>query len=132
MLKVRDQSEEKLINLGLLGTQKVSKQPIRCIASNFYKQSIVATGSHDVLLYNFSNGFKNVEEFVPAKDQVASSPITAVSWNNKVVHIFASASEEGTTTLWDLKNKKSIMTLTDPNQNLAAFNPEPSQYLNKS
>ena len=62
--------------------------------------------------------------YTPVENMTESSPITAVGWNFKVPHIFASAAENGTTTVWDLKNKKSIMSLSDPNQNLAAFNTE--------
>ena len=37
--------------------------------------------------------------------------ITTVAWNHQVQHIVSTASKNGYTVVWDLRNKKEIMTL---------------------
>jgi WD40 repeat protein len=54
--------------------------------------------------------------------------VVAVDWNNKIAHIFASATEDGAVAIWDVKNKKSIFKLYDPNIGLKAFNNETTEY----
>ncbi len=110
------------LNLGCLGVQTIyEQQPIRCLAINSYKPNLMVSGGSSVLVHNFDKGFKNAEFFSPAPTSADASPITAVGWNCKVPHIFASASENGSATVWDLKNKKAIMTLSDQNFTLDSF-----------
>lgn len=57
------------------------------------------------------------------------STITSISWNRKVQHILASASQNGLTVVWDLKTNKSIFNFQDSsavcNRKVSlAWNPE--------
>lgn len=126
MLRARESSE---LNLGCLGIQTVDEQlPIRCLAVNSYKPHLMVSGGSTVLVHNFDKGFKTAEFFSPSQTSTDVSPTTAVGWNNKVPHIFASASENGVAIVWDLKNKKAIMTLSDQNFNLDSLSTEVLQY----
>ena len=41
--------------------------------------------------------------------------ITSVGWNGQVQHILATSSSNGHTVVWDLRNRKEVMTLSAPN-----------------
>lgn len=47
--------------------------------------------------------------------------ITNVGWNGQVSHILATTSNSGHTVVWDLRNKKEVMTLTYSGQNLGGI-----------
>jgi len=130
MVKGKDLSPDKLLNLGNLGTHSIDAQhqPIKCLAVNPYKPNLVVSGGSAVLIHNMDKGFKTLESYSPSQTSTEFSFTTDVGWNYKVPHIFASASENGTTVVWDLKNKKSIMNLTDQNFNLDVFSTEAVQY----
>ena len=49
--------------------------------------------------------------------------VTSVSWNKVVPHILASASEDGTVVVWDLKNSQAIFNFKNPD--LAAYDYDP-------
>ena len=129
MLKSKDLSDDKLLNLGCLGVHQIDdqQQPIKCVAVNSYKPNLVVSGGSAVLIHNFEKGFKSIDTFSPAQSAAELSPTTAVGWNYRVPHIFASASENGTTTVWDLKNKKAIMNMADQNFNLDVFSTDALQ-----
>jgi protein transport protein SEC31 len=54
--------------------------------------------------------------------------ITDLAWNRIVPHILATASNSGTTVVWDLKSRKEVLQLTAPGQRVGmsaiAWNPE--------
>jgi protein transport protein SEC31 len=55
--------------------------------------------------------------FVPApppSNAKHSADITRVAWNTQVAHILASASQNGSTIIWDLRQKKAWTELRDP------------------
>ncbi|XP_010279523.1 PREDICTED: protein transport protein SEC31 homolog B-like [Nelumbo nucifera] len=43
----------------------------------------------------------------------AQSDVSFLSWNDKVQHILASTSHNGTTVVWDLRRQKPVITLSD-------------------
>ena len=49
--------------------------------------------------------------------------MTSVSWNKVVPHILASASEDGTVVVWDLKNSQAIFNFKNPD--LATYDYDP-------
>lgn len=51
------------------------------------------------------------EPLVPGKAMTPMDEITAVAWNNNVSHIFASTSNGGFTSIWDLKSKREVLHL---------------------
>lgn len=85
---------------------------------NAHKPNIAVTGGGAVFIHNFEQSFDNFDVYSPSQTIQDNESTTAVGWNNKVPHIFASASESGTTTVWDLKHKKSVMTFSDANYNI--------------
>ncbi len=92
---------------------------------------ILATGSADntVLLFDLkapSGG--EIAHYAPAEGDVTGhqAPVSAVAWNNEVGHILASASRDGTTSVWDLRAKRPWCHLRDPSRqpcSAIAWNP---------
>ncbi len=131
MLEAKQSSEQGLTNLGCLGVKEIDTEPIKCIAVNNFKPNLVVTGGSLVLLHNFDKGFSEADTFTPTQEAQDPAPVVAVAWNYKVAHIFASAADNGVTTVWDVKSKKSIMSVTDGNFGLDSFSTEGAQYSHK-
>ena len=52
--------------------------------------------------------------YAPSAAQYAlSEPVTCIQWNRKVPHIMATAAGAGNVVVWDLKNKKPIISFSD-------------------
>lgn len=49
--------------------------------------------------------------------------MTSISWNRVVPYILASASNDGTVVVWDLKNSKAIFNFKDPELVQYDYNP---------
>ena len=68
--------------------------------------------------------------FVPApppSNSKHTADITRVAWNTQVAHILASSSQNGSTIIWDLRQKKAWCELKDPTGATTsdiAWNPE--------
>lgn len=60
--------------------------------------------------------------------EAAAADITRVGWNSKVAHIVATASSNGYTSVWDLKQKKAVVSIADANSkgriSAMAWNPD--------
>lgn len=125
MGKTKEKAEDKLANLGCLGIQTIEDiQKINCIAVNPFRPELFVSGGTSVLLHNIDKGFKIPDARLPSESIADTSPTTTIAWNFRVAHIFASAGESGTATVWDLKNKKCIMSISDPNYGLDSFSTE--------
>ena len=64
----------------------------------------------------------------------SSTEVMCISWNRKVQHILATASNQGLTVVWDLKNKKEVISFKDPSNrsrcSSLSWNPDvPTQLL---
>lgn len=72
--------------------------------------------------------------FVPAPPPSTSkhtADVTRVAWNTKVAHIVASAGNNGTTIIWDLRQKKAWTEIRDPTGAATsdiAWNPDQGLY----
>jgi len=116
-------------NGGYLGSKEIDIEPINCLAVNVFKPNLVVSGGSVVLLHNFARSFDNPDSFTPTDEAQERVKVMAVDWNNKIAHIFASATEDGTVTIWDVKNKKPVLNLYDPNIGLKTFNSGTPEYV---
>ena len=100
---------------------------------NPHKESshLLASGGVDAEV--FVTSLENLDQpsvFVPAplpSTAKHSAGITKVAWNTQVSHILASASSNGGTYIWDLKQKKAWCEIRDPTGAVVsdvAWNPE--------
>jgi len=79
---------------------------------------LLASGGADanVLIHALDRPDTPKQPFVPAPDPSAAkhtAEVTKVAWNTQVPHILASASMNGSTHIWDLRQKKSWCELRD-------------------
>lgn len=49
--------------------------------------------------------------FTPGTKSLKMDEISSVAWNCQVQHILSTASTNGYTVVWDLRNKKEVMSL---------------------
>lgn len=115
-------------NDGYLGSKEIDVESVNCLAVNVYKPNLVVSGGSAVLLHNFARSFESPDSFTPAQEPQDRMKVVAVDWNCKIAHIFASATEDGAVTIWDVKNKKSVFKLYDPSIGLKSFNSEATDH----
>ncbi|KAL0084054.1 hypothetical protein F4703DRAFT_1858252 [Phycomyces blakesleeanus] len=53
-----------------------------------------------------------VKPYVPGVPSVRMDVVTGVSWNSQVPHILSTCSNNGFTSVWDLRSRREIMSLT--------------------
>jgi protein transport protein SEC31 len=111
-------------------------QSVSCLEFNPQKSSLLGTGGCDgtVQVVNIDRPthpdvFHNV-----TTTKHLNSEVVCISWNRKVQHILASSSNQGLTVVWDLKNKKEVISFKDPANrsrcSALSWNPEvPTQLL---
>jgi protein transport protein SEC31 len=121
----------------LLFSQDIhGSKAVLCMEFNPQKQSLLGSGGADgtVQVLNIERP-SNPDIFRGVTTtRHANSDVICVSWNRKVQHILASASDQGLTVVWDLKNKKEVVTIKDPANRTRcsslSWNPEiPTQLL---
>jgi protein transport protein SEC31 len=54
--------------------------------------------------------------YTPGTRSAKMDDISSVAWNCQVQHILSTASTNGYTVVWDLRNKKEVMTLAHSGQ----------------
>ena len=99
--------------------------PVRALAVCPFTPYLVATGGEEgeVLLWDLRDLSK---PYTPLGVPVTALPIsssnsntvgggalgiTDIAWNRKVAHILATGTQQGNVTVWDLKNRKQLVTL---------------------
>jgi protein transport protein SEC31 len=88
--------------------------PVTTLEFNPFKPNLVAVGGQDVLVLDITKDIVQPQIFSPGSPNPHQDhSITSVSWNRKVQHILASASQNGLTVVWDLKINKSIFSFQD-------------------
>jgi len=107
---------QQAYNRGLLCMQEVHSAPVSTIAFNPFKQHLIASGGSEVVIHDIEGNINDPEVFSPGDNLHQGSAITAVSWNRKVPHILASASQNGVSVVWDLKINKAIFNFSDHNK----------------
>jgi protein transport protein SEC31 len=79
---------------------------------------LLASGGSDAEVYVMSlERYDEPTVFIPAPPPANAkhtADITQVAWNSQVVHILASAAQNGSTIIWDLRQKRAWCELRDP------------------
>ncbi|XP_051213974.1 protein transport protein SEC31 homolog B [Lolium perenne] len=95
----------------------------------------LASGANegDVRIWDLKNP-SEPEVFPPLKNvgSSAQADITCLTWNPKFQHILASASSNGITVVWDLRNQKPLTSFSDSNRrncSVLQWNPDMSTQL---
>ena len=108
------QGDNQELNMGLLSEIQLANNPIFSLEFNPHKPNLIACGGDEVILVDISKAIDSPVLFTPGEaNSHEGYPISCVSWNKKISHILASVSDNGLTTIWDLKVKESIFSFSD-------------------
>mmetsp|Transcript_17174 Transcript_17174/g.36925 ORF Transcript_17174/g.36925 Transcript_17174/m.36925 type:complete len:1182 (+) Transcript_17174:168-3713(+) len=122
---------------GLLHTTQVHTGSVNSVQFHPVKPNLLATcgGDGEVDILNCDNP-SAPQMYKPSESAKThqGSEVLNVAWNKKVPHILASCSNKGTTVVWDLKQKKEVISFQDPASRArcsdVSWNPEkPTQLL---
>lgn len=116
---------------GLIHSLSVHNGSVNKVAFHPSKPSLMATCGSDgeVNIVNVENPAQP-ELFKPSNNAKTheGSEVLSCAWNQKVPHILASCSNQGTTVVWDLKQRKEVISFKDPASRArvsdVAWNPE--------
>ncbi|KAI9034360.1 hypothetical protein DFJ74DRAFT_600434 [Hyaloraphidium curvatum] len=87
--------------------------PVRGLDFNPLQPNLLSTGSNDgeIFIWDLANPTK---PYAPATKSTKLEDVTCVAWNRQVAHILASASTNGYTVIWDLRNRRELIQLAHP------------------
>jgi len=121
---------------GLIHSSQMHKGNVNCLEFHPMKPNLLATCGADseVNIVNIENPGQPVVFKPSATNKHAGSEVLCCAWNRKVQHILCSSSNTGTTVVWDLKQKKEVISFQDPINRLrcssVAWHPDvPTQLL---
>ena len=93
--------------------------PVRGLEFNGFSPNLLASGAEDGELCIWDLNAPATPSLYPPLKGGSGAPDTGevsyLAWNNKVQHILASSSLNGTTVVWDLKRQRPVISFTDPN-----------------
>ncbi|OQS06532.1 transporter Sec31A [Thraustotheca clavata] len=115
------------------------KGPVNALQFNPHRDSshLLASGGADGEVFIMSVDKLNAppQVFTPGGPNFVAQPgneITCIAWNSQVSYILAAGSQSGTTTIWDLKQKKPWCELKDPQRgpvSCIAWNPSEGMHI---
>ncbi|ORE07814.1 WD40 repeat-like protein [Rhizopus microsporus var. microsporus] len=87
---------------------------IRGLDFNKFQTNLLASAgtNNEVYIWDLT---KPDTPYNPGPKSSKLDDITSVGWNGQVQHILATSSSNGHTVVWDLRNRKEVMTLSAPN-----------------
>eukprot|EP01080_Neovahlkampfia_damariscottae_P000496 gene496-8010_t len=124
--------DEEKTKDSLLTTLDKHTGSVRGLSFNKLQPNLMATAGEDSMMYiwNLQKPEAPVGYTIPGKNPHTNHVISNVAWNQKFDYILATSSHQGSTVVWDLKNKKPLSTLKNPNTkdirrySSLAWNPE--------
>ncbi|CEP18892.1 hypothetical protein [Parasitella parasitica] len=87
---------------------------IRGLDFNKFQHNLLASAGSNSEVYIWDLT-KPDTPYTPGQKSQKLDDITSVGWNGQVQHILATSSSTGHTVVWDLRNRKEVMTLSAPN-----------------
>ncbi|KAJ1962794.1 protein transport protein S31 [Dipsacomyces acuminosporus] len=80
---------------------------------NPFQSNLMASGAGngEVFIWDVVNDFKS---YSPGARSQRIENVTDLSWNNQVQHILATASNTGSSAVWDLRSRREVIALNTP------------------
>lgn len=102
--------EQMKMGQGCISVQNIHDGvSVNAIEFNPNKPTLLASGGREVYIQDLSKSISTPTVFTPGEPNYHEGhTVTSISWNNVVPYILASASDDGTVVVWDLKNSKAI------------------------
>ncbi|KAI8909273.1 hypothetical protein DFJ77DRAFT_433416 [Powellomyces hirtus] len=97
----------------MLMRQATHSGPVRGLDFNSVQPNLLASGASqgEIFIWDLNNPAKH---FTPGAKSQRLEDITTVAWNEHAAHIIATASNNGNTVIWDLRQKRELLTLVHP------------------
>lgn len=101
---------------GLVHSSQVHTGTVNCVEFHPMRSELMATCGSDsqVNIINIQNATAPAFYHPSESNKHAGSEVLCCAWNRKVQHILCSCSNTGTTVVWDLKQKKEVISFQDP------------------
>ncbi|KAJ3066923.1 protein transport protein S31 [Podochytrium sp. JEL0797] len=90
------------------------KGPVKGLDFNPVDPKFLASGASDAEIYIWDLSAPTVKPYSPGPKSPRLHDITALAWNKMYHYILASASNNGATVIWDLRNRNEIACLMHP------------------
>ncbi|KAI9262294.1 hypothetical protein BDA99DRAFT_72356 [Phascolomyces articulosus] len=105
--------EDKGAEAALILRNSTHTGPIRGLDFNSSQSNLLVSAGNnsEVYIWDLTNPTK---PYTPGAQSSKLDEITAAAWNCQVPHILSTSSTSGFTVVWDLRNRKEIMTLAGP------------------
>jgi protein transport protein SEC31 len=86
---------------------------IRGLDFNRFQSNLLASAgsNNEIYIWDLT---KPDTPYSPGAKSSKLEDITSVGWNGQVQHILATSSSTGHTVVWDLRNRREVMTLSAP------------------
>ncbi|KAJ1938539.1 protein transport protein S31, partial [Linderina macrospora] len=80
---------------------------------NPFQPNLMASGASngEVFIWDIVNEYKS---YSPGARSQRIENVTDLSWNNQVQHILATASNTGSSVVWDLRSRREVLSLNSP------------------
>jgi protein transport protein SEC31 len=121
---------------GLIHSGQIHKGTVNCVEFHPLKNNLMATCGADseVNILNIDKPSQPDLYKPSSTNKHQGSEVLTCAWNRIVPHILCSSSNTGTTVVWDLKQKKEVISFQDPANRLrcsgVAWHPEvPTQLM---
>lgn len=108
--------QSKGADSGLIHTGQVHQGTVNCVEFHPAKPNLMVTCGTDseVNIINIDKP-TTPDLYKPSANNLhAGSEVLCCAWNRKVQHILCSCSNTGTTVVWDLKQRKEVISFKDP------------------
>ncbi|KAI9298125.1 WD40 repeat-like protein [Neoconidiobolus thromboides FSU 785] len=94
----------------LISRQNKHSGAVKGLEFNPFQANLLASGggNGEVFIWNLGDLTK---PYNPGPKSSKLGDVTDLSWNKKVPHILATSSNSGYTVIWDLKNRREVMSL---------------------
>lgn len=97
----------------MLGSETHHKGPVKGLEFNNTTNLLASAAAEgDIFIWDLNNLSK---PYTPGNKSARLEDITSLSWNRQVPHILATGSNNGMTVVWDLKNRREVLQLNNPN-----------------
>lgn len=97
----------------ILNSETHHKGPVKGLEFNSAMNVLASAATDgDIFIWDLNNLSK---PYTPGNKSSRLEDVTSLAWNKQVPHIMATGSNNGMTVVWDLKNRREVLQLSNPN-----------------
>lgn len=116
-------NEERAVVFGGSKFPKQHDKAVQGVCFNPRSPHMLASGGADakILVWDLSNPSQGPSLRAPGAQQLPSGPseeVSAIQWNLRVAHILGSGTASGVLRVWDLKQRRQVISIPSPNSRM--------------